>query len=522
MARVFDPVERRVRQPAEVSPSRAPSRCCCTAGTTSRPTRSASIIDRTLAGHGAGRRCTTSSAAASTATAWTPSGSSRTSRRCRTTTRSCCGLPRRLRAVRHRGVCRGRAGDRALGARGGVGSRGGYAASQDADVGLEDDGDYFTWTRDEAAAVLGPGRARSRRRVLRHRHRGRDAPQSRRRTCSSSPRPSPSWLTRTGRARGGRRALLLASAPQEARAARDQRTAPFVDRTRYTELERDDGLGACCARARCWTTTGRGATPSLTLELLRRESTRPTPWPTRRVASAGCWTTRCRPPPRRSMPTRPPATPPGSAGPSAIMDRVWRDYWDDERGRPLRYRHGAGGRGPAAADAGQAGPGHADPVAQRRRRDRRGAAARAHRRARGGSERRSGIGGGLRGAAPRSSGSTAPPICWRWTGTLNPGHPPRRDRRPGRIETRRRCTGMRWRRFVPRRVVQRLSRRRPARRLCRRRCRHARRRERPAGLCLHRATSLPSPRRVETLRRPWRERASLCSARVFRIRPVLP
>ena len=31
---------------------------------------------------------------------------------------------------------------------------GGYAASQDADVGLDDDGDYFTWTRDEAGAVL--------------------------------------------------------------------------------------------------------------------------------------------------------------------------------------------------------------------------------------------------------------------------------------------------------------------------------------------------------------------------------
>src|SRR5512134_689942 len=31
---------------------------------------------------------------------------------------------------------------------------GGYAASQDADVGLDDDGDYFTWTREEAAAVL--------------------------------------------------------------------------------------------------------------------------------------------------------------------------------------------------------------------------------------------------------------------------------------------------------------------------------------------------------------------------------
>jgi hypothetical protein len=33
---------------------------------------------------------------------------------------------------------------------------GGYAASQDADVGLDDDGDYFTWTLEEAAAVLAP------------------------------------------------------------------------------------------------------------------------------------------------------------------------------------------------------------------------------------------------------------------------------------------------------------------------------------------------------------------------------
>ena len=32
--------------------------------------------------------------------------------------------------------------------------RGGFYASQDADVSLDDDGDYFTWTRKEAAAVL--------------------------------------------------------------------------------------------------------------------------------------------------------------------------------------------------------------------------------------------------------------------------------------------------------------------------------------------------------------------------------
>ena len=34
--------------------------------------------------------------------------------------------------------------------------RGGFYASQDADINLEDDGDYFTWTLDEASAVLDP------------------------------------------------------------------------------------------------------------------------------------------------------------------------------------------------------------------------------------------------------------------------------------------------------------------------------------------------------------------------------
>ena len=34
--------------------------------------------------------------------------------------------------------------------------RGGFYASQDADINLDDDGDYFTWTTDEARAVLSP------------------------------------------------------------------------------------------------------------------------------------------------------------------------------------------------------------------------------------------------------------------------------------------------------------------------------------------------------------------------------
>ena len=35
--------------------------------------------------------------------------------------------------------------------------RGGFYASQDADINLDDDGDYFTWTLDEAREVLRPG-----------------------------------------------------------------------------------------------------------------------------------------------------------------------------------------------------------------------------------------------------------------------------------------------------------------------------------------------------------------------------
>ncbi len=34
--------------------------------------------------------------------------------------------------------------------------RGGFYASQDADINLDDDGDYFTWTKDEAASALSP------------------------------------------------------------------------------------------------------------------------------------------------------------------------------------------------------------------------------------------------------------------------------------------------------------------------------------------------------------------------------
>jgi uncharacterized protein YyaL (SSP411 family) len=111
-------------------------------------------------------------------------------------------------------------------------SEGGYAASQDADVGLEDDGDYFTWTRDEAAAVLTPeelevaaayydiGTAGEM-----HHNPGKNVLF----IAASVPRIA----LRTGRTEEATE-LLLRSAQAKLRLERGRRPAPFVDRTRYT------------------------------------------------------------------------------------------------------------------------------------------------------------------------------------------------------------------------------------------------------------------------------------------------
>jgi len=109
---------------------------------------------------------------------------------------------------------------------------GGYAASQDADVGLEDDGGYFTWTRDEAAAVLTPeefdvaaayydiGTAGE----MQH-----DPGKNVLFVAASTS----SIALRIGRSESEARALLR-TAQEKLKLARSRRHAPFVDRTRYT------------------------------------------------------------------------------------------------------------------------------------------------------------------------------------------------------------------------------------------------------------------------------------------------
>jgi uncharacterized protein YyaL (SSP411 family) len=111
------------------------------------------------------------------------------------------------------------------------GERGGFAASQDADVGLHDDGDYFTWTADEAHAVLSVEEwdvARRRWDIY---------PDG---EMTHDPQKNVLWVARSVEAlvdelevEESKVRELLAGAKAKLGAAREGRPAPFVDRTVY-------------------------------------------------------------------------------------------------------------------------------------------------------------------------------------------------------------------------------------------------------------------------------------------------
>lgn len=109
---------------------------------------------------------------------------------------------------------------------------GGYAASQDADVGLEDDGDYFTWTRAEAAAEIAPGDFDAAAAVWDIGTAGEmhHAPD---RNVLFVGESVEHYARRSGES-GEAVTASLARAAEALRAARGARPAPFVDPTRYT------------------------------------------------------------------------------------------------------------------------------------------------------------------------------------------------------------------------------------------------------------------------------------------------
>ena len=109
--------------------------------------------------------------------------------------------------------------------------RGGFYASQDADINLDDDGDYFTWTVDEAKAVLTDDEFRA---VSLHFDIGEHG------EMHHNPAKNVLWVAMTPdeiASKMGRKVEevidLLASAKTKLYAARLKRPTPFVDKTVY-------------------------------------------------------------------------------------------------------------------------------------------------------------------------------------------------------------------------------------------------------------------------------------------------
>ncbi len=109
--------------------------------------------------------------------------------------------------------------------------RGGFYASQDADIDLDDDGDYFTWTRDEARAVLDDDEFEV---ACLHYDIGEvgEMHHNHAKNVLWVRNPAEEIAARTGRERRQIDALI-ASAKKKMYATRLRRPTPYVDKTVY-------------------------------------------------------------------------------------------------------------------------------------------------------------------------------------------------------------------------------------------------------------------------------------------------
>jgi uncharacterized protein YyaL (SSP411 family) len=118
---------------------------------------------------------------------------------------------------------------------------GGFYGSQDADLSLDDDGNYFTWTRAEAAAVLDPGELK-----LAEVYYDIGAVGDMHHDPARNVLFRPHTLEQAARLAGLPEAVapaILKSAKTKLYAARLNRPTPFVDKTLYT------GWNAMCISA---------------------------------------------------------------------------------------------------------------------------------------------------------------------------------------------------------------------------------------------------------------------------------
>jgi uncharacterized protein len=110
--------------------------------------------------------------------------------------------------------------------------RGGFYASQDADINLDDDGDYFTWTRAEAAAVLTPEEMEIAAAYYDIGDLG-DMHHNPAKNVLHVKQTLDAVAARAGKTRTEAQALL-GTAHARLYAARGERSTPFIDTTVYT------------------------------------------------------------------------------------------------------------------------------------------------------------------------------------------------------------------------------------------------------------------------------------------------
>jgi uncharacterized protein YyaL (SSP411 family) len=219
---------------------------------------------------------------------------------------------------------------------------GGYGASQDADVGLDDDGDYFTWTREEAAAVLTPEELDVAGAYYDIGTAG-EMHHDPARNVLYAAAPLAAVATRLGYdapvAEG-----LLRSAESKLRTRRAERTAPFVDRTRYTGWNAMMASAMLRAGAVLDDAWARGHALR-TLDRIRAENPEPdavahTPGGVRGLLEDQVHTAAAALDAHEAT---------GDMAwlewATAIMERVWRDYRDPEAGGLFDVAQGSGGEG---------------------------------------------------------------------------------------------------------------------------------------------------------------------------------
>jgi hypothetical protein len=206
---------------------------------------------------------------------------------------------------------------------------GGYAASQDADVGLDDDGDYFTWTRDEVAEVLSGDELEIAATYYdigtageMHHNPGKNV------LFVASPLAAVARLAGVTEEAAG---LLLASARRKLLQARQRRPTPFVDRTRYANW--NAMMASAMLRAGAVLADDDARRHAIaTLELLKRESPEPDALPHTPGGVSGLLDDQVQGAAAALDAYETTGDSAWLAWAERLMERVWRDYWDDTSG----------------------------------------------------------------------------------------------------------------------------------------------------------------------------------------------